>query len=225
MPPAVTVVPGSSRKLYQLTGEFDRERQMLTLNRTETRFGLAGTDLGGSPSPGAMRVPPSSGTGSSRARPDERGTIYCGRGRAPQDESMSSRNQLEEGDELALDFTKLARSEAMRGVLPCAVQNVETGEVILVAYVNDAALKAAVATRSAVFWSTSRNELWEKGKTSGETFELVEVRVNCEQNSLLYLVRPRRGGICHTKNQAGQARNCFYRRLDFDSWTLVNLDP
>ena len=138
---------------------------------------------------------------------------------------MSSRNQLEEGDELALDFTKLARSEAMRGVLPCAVQNVDTGEVILVAYVNDAALKVAVATRSAVFWSTSRNELWEKGKTSGETFELVEVRVNCEQNSLLYLVRPRRGGICHTKNQAGEARNCFYRHLDFDTWALVNLDP
>ena len=138
---------------------------------------------------------------------------------------MTTHNQLEEGDALTLDFAKLAGSEATRGVLPCAVQNVDTGEVILVAYVHEAALRAAVETRSAVFWSTSRNELWEKGKTSGETFELVEVRVNCEQNSLLYLVRPRRGGICHTKNQAGEARNCFYRRLDFDRWTLVNLDP
>ena len=138
---------------------------------------------------------------------------------------MTTQNQLEEGDALTLDFAKLSRSSAMQGVLPCAVQNVDTGEVILVAYVNDAALRAAVETRSAVFWSTSRNELWEKGKTSGETFELVEVRVNCEQNSLLYLVRPRRGGICHTKNQAGEARNCFYRRLDFDTWTLENLDP
>ncbi len=64
---------------------------------------------------------------------------------------MTTRSQLEEGDELALDFSKLSRSDAMRSVLPCAVQNVDTGEVIHVAYVNDAALKAAVATHSAVF--------------------------------------------------------------------------
>ena len=75
------------------------------------------------------------------------------------------------------------------------------------------------------FWSTSRNELWEKGKTSGETFDLVEVRVNCEQNSLLYIVRPRRGAICHTKNKAGQPRNCYYRRLDLASGKLENTDP
>jgi phosphoribosyl-AMP cyclohydrolase len=132
---------------------------------------------------------------------------------------------LEEGEEPALDFTKLARGPAAAGVLPCAVQNVETGEVILIAYVNELALRTAAATRSAVFWSTSRNELWEKGKTSGETFELVEVRVNCEQNALVYLVRPRRDGICHTKNRAGRPRNCFYRRLDLDTWRLENLDP
>lgn len=133
--------------------------------------------------------------------------------------------KLEEGEELALDFAKLARVAEVGGVLPCAVQNADTGEVILIAYVNEAALKAAVATRTAVFWSTSRNELWEKGKTSGETFELLEVRVNCEQNSLLYRVRPRRGGICHTKNNQGQPRDCFYRRLDFDTWHLETVDP
>lgn len=132
---------------------------------------------------------------------------------------------LEEGKELTPDFDKLARVAKTPGVLPCAVQNVDTGDVILVAYVNATALKAAVATRSAVFWSTSRNELWEKGNTSGETFDLVEVRVNCEQNSLLYRVRPARGGICHTKNQHGEPRDCFYRRLNLDTWTLENLDP
>lgn len=137
---------------------------------------------------------------------------------------MTTLNQLEEGSALTLDFTKLA-NKAMNGVIPCAVQHADTGEVILVAYVNDLALRTAVQTRNAVFWSTSRNELWEKGKTSGETFDLLEVRVNCEQNSLLYIVRPRRGGICHTKNQAGQPRNCYYRRLDFDTLTLDNLDP
>ena len=76
-----------------------------------------------------------------------------------------------------------------------------------------------------MLWSTSRNELWEKGKTSGETFELVDVYVNCEQNSLLYKVRPRRGGICHTRNRQGMPRNCYYRRLNFDSMKLENLDP
>jgi phosphoribosyl-AMP cyclohydrolase len=130
---------------------------------------------------------------------------------------------LEEGATLRLDFSKLAGVRDS-GVVPCAVQDVDTGEVILVAYVNETALARALHARSAVFWSTSRHELWEKGATSGETFELIEVRVNCEQNSLLYRVRPRRGGICHTKNAAGEARNCFYRRLDFDTRRLENLD-
>ena len=129
---------------------------------------------------------------------------------------------LEEGADLTLDFAKLDRTT---GVIPCAVQNADTREVILIAYVNEQALRRSIETRSAVFWSTSRNELWEKGKTSGETFDLLEVRVNCEQNSLLYIVRPRRGGICHTKNASGQPRNCYYRRLDFDTWRLENLDP
>lgn len=134
-------------------------------------------------------------------------------------------NELEEGSALALDYTKLARLGPEADVLPCAVQHADTGEVILVAYVNERALRAAVASRSAVFWSTSRNELWEKGKTSGETFDLIDVRVNCEQNSLLYVVRPRRGGICHTKNAAGEPRNCYYRSLDFTTLSLVSLDP
>ncbi|HEY7270151.1 MAG TPA: phosphoribosyl-AMP cyclohydrolase [Dehalococcoidia bacterium] len=138
---------------------------------------------------------------------------------------MTAVNQLEEGQELALDYTKLARLPAGAGVIPCAVQDADTNEVILVAYVNQRALEASIETRSAVFWSTSRNELWEKGKTSGESFDLVEVRVNCEQNSLLYRVRPRRGGICHTKNAAGAPRNCYYRRLDLETGRLENLDP
>ena len=135
-------------------------------------------------------------------------------------------NELEEGAELRLDFRKLSKIAAAGcDVVPVAVQHADTGEVILVAYANDEALRAAIARRTAIFWSTSRNALWVKGETSGETFELIEVRVNCEQNSLLYRVRPRRGGICHTKNAAGQPRNCYYRRLDFINGSVVNLDP
>lgn len=135
-------------------------------------------------------------------------------------------NPLEEGTQLQLDFSKLTKVAGRApDVLPVAVQHADTREVILVAYANERALQRSIETRSAVFWSTSRGELWEKGKTSGETFDLVEVRVNCEQNSLLYVVRPRRGNICHTKNNQGEPRNCYYRRLDLDTMRLVNLDP
>jgi phosphoribosyl-AMP cyclohydrolase len=138
---------------------------------------------------------------------------------------MADTNVLEEGLDLTLDFKKLGKAAASADVVPCAVQNVDTGEVILIAYVNDEALKVALDTKTAVFWSTSRNELWEKGKTSGETFELLEARVNCEQNSVVYLVRPNRGSICHTKNRQGEARDCYYRRIDFDTRALENLNP
>ena len=134
--------------------------------------------------------------------------------------------ELEEGSDLRLDFDKLSKAvAACPGIIPVAVQNADTREIILVAYANRLALEKSIAERTAIFWSTSRNELWEKGKTSGETFDLLEVRVNCEQNSIVYVVRPRRGGICHTKNQAGQPRNCYYRRIDFQTGRLVNLDP
>lgn len=135
-------------------------------------------------------------------------------------------NELEDGSKLTLDFGKIAKiAEKCRNVIPVAVQNADTKEVILVAYTNEAAMKKALATRTLILWSTSRNELWEKGKTSGETFELVDARVNCEQNSLLYTVRPKRDGICHTRNSKGKPRNCYYRRIDFDTLQLKNLDP
>jgi phosphoribosyl-AMP cyclohydrolase len=135
--------------------------------------------------------------------------------------------EVEEGGQLQLDYAKLAKVAARcPEVIPVAVQHADTREVILVAYVNELALKKSIAERTLVLWSTSRNELWEKGKTSGETFELLEARVNCEQNSLLFVVRPRRGGMCHTKNKAGQPRmGCYYRRIDFGTLALENLDP
>jgi phosphoribosyl-AMP cyclohydrolase len=134
--------------------------------------------------------------------------------------------ELEEGSRLTLDFAKIAKiAEKCKDSIPVAVQHADTHEVILVAYTNETAMRKCFAERTLVLWSTSRNELWEKGKTSGETFDLIEARVNCEQNSLLYIVRPRRGGICHTKNRAGAPRNCYYRRINPDTLALENLDP
>ncbi len=135
-------------------------------------------------------------------------------------------NDLEEGSALRLDFGKLSQAAACGGLIPVAVQDADSGQVLLVAYTNEAAFRAALAARRLILWSTSRNELWEKGRTSGDTFDLVEVRVNCEQNSLLYRVRARRGGICHTRGADGRPRTtCFYRRLNLDTGTLDMVEP
>ena len=137
----------------------------------------------------------------------------------------------EDSPALSLDFGKLAGVAACGGCIPVVVQNADTREVVLLAYTNERAMREAFRTRRLILWSTSRNELWEKGATSGARFELVEARVNCEQNSLLYLVRALRNGdsppvgICHTKNRSDAPRNCYYRRIDLDSLSLENLDP
>ena len=140
------------------------------------------------------------------------------------DRSAPTRREIEEGGDLLLDFGKLDRVAACgEALVPVAVQDVETRDVLLVAYVNQAALDHALEHRLATFWSTSRNELWVKGATSGDYLELAEVRVNCEQNSLLYLVRPRGEGTCHTRGADGDARpSCFYRRLGPDGLVDAN---
>jgi phosphoribosyl-AMP cyclohydrolase len=123
--------------------------------------------------------------------------------------------QLEEGSELLLDFHKLAKvAQTGESVLPVVVQDAETREVLILAYVNDLALRHSLEQGVAAFWSTSRNELWVKGATSGDTLQLVEVRVNCEQNSLLYLVKLLGRGACHTKDADGETRaSCYYRKI------------
>jgi phosphoribosyl-AMP cyclohydrolase len=134
--------------------------------------------------------------------------------------------ELEEGKELRLDFDKLKQAvKKSPAIIPVSVQDINTKEVILIAYTNKQAFERSVKIRIATFWSTSRNELWIKGETSGNTYELKEIYVNCEQNSLVYLVSPKVGGICHTFNAKGQPRNCYYRRLNLDNGELENIDP
>jgi phosphoribosyl-AMP cyclohydrolase len=132
--------------------------------------------------------------------------------------------QLEEGHNLHLDFNKLRKvAQAREAVVPVAVQDADTKEVLLVAYANETALNYTLEHGVAAFWSTSRDELWVKGATSGDTLALVEVRVNCEQNSLLYLVRPLGQGVCHTKGADGKTRpSCYYRRLRAGQLEFIN---
>jgi phosphoribosyl-AMP cyclohydrolase len=128
--------------------------------------------------------------------------------------TKSDSEPIETCSELLLDFDKIKKVASGEPVVPVAVQDADTREVLIVAYANEAALKHTLAHGIATFWSTSRNELWVKGTTSGDTLKIVEVRVNCEQNSLLYLVRPNGSGACHTKGADGKSRSsCYYRRL------------
>lgn len=135
---------------------------------------------------------------------------------------MANKNNIEETEEFMPDFGKINN---IKGVIPVAVQHSETNEVILIAYANREALSESIKTGLAVFWSTSRNELWVKGASSGQYFFLKEVLVNCEQNSLVYKVSPQKGGICHTRNKFGRPRNCFYRRLIPQYMKLENINP
>lgn len=123
--------------------------------------------------------------------------------------------ELEESLKLELDFSKLKKiAECGEGVIPAIAQCADTGEVLIVGYVNELALKTAFKEGMATFWSTSRNELWIKGKTSGDYLKLVDVLVNCEQNSIVYKVILMGKGSCHTKDKNGNPRyGCYYRKI------------
>lgn len=124
--------------------------------------------------------------------------------------------ELEEGTAVALDFGKLTKiGQRDQHVVPVVLQHADTKDVLYLGYANALALEETLKTRRAVLWSTSRNELWRKGETSGDVLDLVDVRINCEQNSLLYVVRPVKSGCCHTKDAQGHTREtCYYRRLE-----------
>lgn len=130
-------------------------------------------------------------------------------------ETSDRHSSLEEGMFLELDFKKLERVvQCGQDLIPAVAQDDESKRVLMVGYANRRAIEYALEHGVATFWSSSRNELWIKGATSGEYLELVETRVNCEQNSILYLVRFAGAGACHTRNREGKPRqSCYYRRL------------
>jgi phosphoribosyl-AMP cyclohydrolase len=94
------------------------------------------------------------------------------------------------------------------GLVPAVAQDTNSGEVLMMAYVSPAALERTRETGRAHYYSRSRDELWEKGATSGHTQAVREVRIDCDGDALLYLVE-QAGGACHTGY-----RSCFYRTID-----------
>lgn len=96
------------------------------------------------------------------------------------------------------------------GLIPAVVQQHDTGEVLMVAWMNEAAVARTLEDGETVFYSRSRQELWHKGETSGNTQGVVDLRVDCDGDVLLALVDQRGDGVaCHTG-----ARSCFYRRVE-----------
>ena len=122
---------------------------------------------------------------------------------------------LEEGLISELDFDKVANiGRAGHQVVPVVLQDADTGDVLFIGYANEEAYRLTLERGSAVLYSTSREEIWHKGATSGDVLDLVDVRVNCEQNSLLYRVRKAGAGVCHTKDESGATRStCYYRSV------------
>jgi len=94
------------------------------------------------------------------------------------------------------------------GLVPAIVQDAETNEVLMLAYMNAESLRLTVETGETWFWSRSRTELWHKGATSGNVQRVVEIRVDCDADTLLVLVNPA-GAACHTGE-----RTCFYRTVE-----------
>lgn len=125
-----------------------------------------------------------------------------------------------------LDFSKL---DSVSGCVPVVVQHADTREVLLLAYTDEAALRETLDSRRLVLYSTSRRKRWEKGAESGCRFSLVEAFVNCENNSLLYLVRQNPAesthGMCHEKTSSGAYHaTCFHRRVVRDG-ASYSLEP
>ena len=99
-----------------------------------------------------------------------------------------------------------------RGLVPAIVQQHDTGEVLTLAYMNAESLRLTLETGETHFWSRSRQELWHKGATSGNTQQVREVRVDCDEDALLVLVDIGDGVACHTGE-----RSCFHRDVAADA--------
>ena len=116
--------------------------------------------------------------------------------------SLRSKEEIEEGSVLAPRF-------GPDGLMTCVTTDASTGEVLMVAHMNEDALRRTIETGEAWYWSRSRRELWHKGATSGQIQTVAEMRIDCDQDALWLKVRVAGdGGCCHTGR-----RSCFYRMV------------
>ena len=109
-----------------------------------------------------------------------------------------------------LDFSKF------NGLLPAVVQDVDSGDVLMVGFMNKEAWENTLATGLATFFSRSRRELWVKGKTSGNIQKVKEIRIDCDDDTVLLKVEQVGGAACHKG-----FKSCFYRKIDGDRAVTV----
>jgi phosphoribosyl-AMP cyclohydrolase len=113
---------------------------------------------------------------------------------------------MSKGDE---ESTVFAPRYDDKGLIPAIVTDARDGAVVMLAYMNAEALRLTLETGEAHYWSRSRGELWRKGATSGDTQKVVEIRLDCDQDTVLVSVAMAgRGVACHTGRHS-----CFYRRV------------
>lgn len=112
-------------------------------------------------------------------------------------------------EELLLDFGPDGND-----LIPVVTQDFTTKEVLILAFANREAFDETIKSGYATYYSRSRKELWKKGMTSGDMLRIEEIRINCEQNSLLYLVTPLGKGACHARKPDGMPySSCYYRKI------------
>jgi phosphoribosyl-AMP cyclohydrolase len=105
------------------------------------------------------------------------------------------------------------------GLVPVIVQDATSREVLMLAYANEEAVHLTLKTGYAHYWSRSRNRLWKKGEESGNVQQVLQVRVDCDADTLLYLVE-QKGAACHTGHYS-----CFYRRINGEEISAPVFDP
>jgi phosphoribosyl-AMP cyclohydrolase len=128
---------------------------------------------------------------------------------------MADKNLIEEGNISDIQFEKRG------GLIPGIAQEYSTGEILMLGYVNEEAFNKSIKSGKATFWSTSRNELWTKGETSGNFLEIKEILTDCDQDAIIYKVKLIGSGACHTNNSSGAPRkSCFYRKFNSDFTAL-----
>ncbi|MES0349310.1 MAG: phosphoribosyl-AMP cyclohydrolase [Desulfobacteria bacterium] len=107
---------------------------------------------------------------------------------------------------IALDFEKCG------GLVPTIVQDFKTGEVLMLAFMNEQAWRETLTTGKATYWSRTRQELWVKGKTSGHVQWVREVRIDCDNDTVLLKVEQVGDAACHTGY-----RSCFFKKVEGDA--------
>jgi len=111
---------------------------------------------------------------------------------------------------IALNFEKCG------GLIPTIVQDFGTGEVLMLAFMNEAAWEETLKTGRATFWSRTRQELWVKGKSSGNVQLIKEIRIDCDDDTILLKVEQVGGAACHTGY-----RSCFFKKVEDGSVQVV----